>query len=132
MAIPIASFGGGDSAVGGLINAKLLPEYEIVHASTGLASALAELPALASGDLSITPSSGFGTNADSGEKKVPTAIIIGGTVPPAEAEQLKAAVSAVAPAIKFVQVTKEDIIAAGGAGPDVDLIVKLFKEKLAA
>ena len=129
MPIPIASFG-TNSAVGSAINDKLLPEYEIVHASLDLETALKELPAIASGNLAEGPKSGLGTNAtaDASARKAPKAIIIGGTVPADEAAQLKAA----APGVVFVQVTREDIVAAGGSGPDVDLIVKLFKQKLGA
>lgn len=133
MATPIASFG-NNSAIGSSINEKLLPEYEIVHASLDLETALKELPAIASGNLADAPASGLGTNAkvDAGARKAPKAIIIGGTVPADEAEKVKAAISAAAPGVVFVQVTRDDIVAAGGSGPDVELIVKIFKQKLGA
>ncbi|KAK0614640.1 hypothetical protein B0T14DRAFT_436628 [Immersiella caudata] len=130
MPTPIASFG-NNSALGGEINEKLLPEYEIVHASVDLASALKELPALAGGDLSVTPSSGFGTNAGSSSPQAPKAIIIGGTVPADETAQLTAAVAAAAPGVKIITISREDIVAAGGSGPDPGVIVSVFKKKLA-
>jgi hypothetical protein len=131
MPTPIASFGhSANAALGGEINEGLLPEYEIVHASVDLASALAELPKIASGDLSVAPSSGYGTNAgaDAGSRKAPKAIIIGGTVPADEVSQIQAAVSG----IPVITISREDIQAAGGSGPDPKVITKVFKQKLSA
>lgn len=99
-----------------------------------LATALSELVPLASGKTDIAPSSGLGTNAgaDASARKVPKAVIVGGTVPAGEAEEFKAALAAAAPGVKIVSITREDIVAAGGSGPDAELITKLIKEKLVA
>ena len=99
-----------------------------------ITSAVAELPALCAGDLSTTPSSGLGTNAtvDASQRRAPKAIIIGGGVPAEEVAQLKAAVAAAAPDVATVVVNRSDILAAGGSGPDPELIAQLLKEKLSA
>ncbi|KAK5655572.1 hypothetical protein OQA88_5503 [Cercophora sp. LCS_1] len=127
MPAPIASYG-NNASIGGAVNAQLAPEYEIVHGATDLAAALSELPALVGGDTSVTPSSGLGTNATAATKQVPKAVIVGGGVPASEVDQLKAAISGV----PIIQVSKEDVAAAGGTGPDPVLITKLIKEKLVA
>ena len=127
MPAPIASYG-NNANIGGGVREALLPEYEIVHGATDLPSALAELPALAGGDLSIKPSSGLGTNATAATPQAPKAIIIGGGVPEDEFEQIKTAITGV----PVIRVTREDVAAAGGTGPDPALIAKLFKDKLTA
>lgn len=149
MPTPIAAFG-NNAGIGGAVKDNLLPEYEsklprpshyftshhgrdktnwfsVVHASIDLATALAEIPALAGGDASIKPASGLGTNATSGTTQIPKAVIVGGAVPAEELAQIKAAVS-----LPVVQVTKEQVAAAGGTGPDPALIAKLVKEALVA
>lgn len=89
---------------------------------------MAELPALASGDLSIKPASGLGTNATSGTPQVPKALLVSGAAPQEEYEELQRVIKD----IPIVRVTREDVAAAGGSGPDPALIAKLLKEKLQA
>ncbi|KAK0748900.1 hypothetical protein B0T18DRAFT_388601 [Schizothecium vesticola] len=127
MVVYIAAYG-ANSAVGGTVKEALLPEYEIVHAAVDLAAGLSELPALIGGDSSIKPASGLGTNA-SGGANIPQGLIVGGSVPADELAQITAAIK---PGFPIIQITKEQVAAAGGTGPDPALIAKLIKEALAA
>nr|CDP25383.1 Putative protein of unknown function [Podospora anserina S mat+] len=132
--IPVATFG-KDPKVAEQVREKLLPDIEVVHCSLTLDSALAELPALCSGDTSVSPSSGLGTNAgasDSSSRKVPQAIFFGGGFTDDEYEQIVAAVQARAPGIHMVKVQKRDVLAAGSFGPNPDTIAKIYRKKMAA
>lgn len=100
----------------------------VVHASVDLATGLSELPALIGGDSSVKPASGLGTNA-SGGANIPQGLIVGGSVPADELAQITAAIK---PGFPIIQITKEQVAAAGGTGPDPALIAKLIKEALAA
>ena len=104
----------------------------MVHVALDRETALAELPAIASGDVSVAPSSGLGSNAnvDAGERKVPKALIFGGGLPEGDIKAVTEALCNAAPNVKPIVVTKGDILAAGGTGPDPDLISRLIKEKL--
>ncbi|KAK0725032.1 hypothetical protein B0H67DRAFT_569347 [Lasiosphaeris hirsuta] len=128
MGIPIASYG-ANPEVGIAIRDGLAPEYEIVHVSLDLAAALVELPKLAAGDLSVETTRG--TNS-TGDKQKPVAFIFAGSLPADEVAQVKAAVTAAAPGAVLIQVTKDDVVAAGATAPDPALIAKLYKEKLNA
>ncbi|KAK3348244.1 hypothetical protein B0H65DRAFT_423967 [Neurospora tetraspora] len=133
-AIPVASFG-NNAAVAQAIREKLLPEYDVVHTTLTLSTSLSELPALCNGTFSQgTPSSNLGSNATAStpaDLKVPKAIIFGGGVSPSDAEQVKEAVLAQNPDLKFVRLTREDMVAAGAEGPDPEVIGRLLKERLA-
>ena len=107
----------------------------VVHTTLTLPTSLSELPALCSGTPSPTssPSSNLGSNASASspaEIKVPKAIIFGGGVSAADAEQVKEAVLAKNAEVKFVRLTREDMVAAGAEGPDPEVIGRLLKEKL--
>ncbi|KAK3486695.1 uncharacterized protein B0T23DRAFT_231797 [Neurospora hispaniola] len=132
-AIPIASFG-NNPEVAQAIREKLLPGYDVVHTTLTLSTSLSELPPLCTGTFSHLPSSNLGSNATAAtpaDLKVPKAIIFGGGVSPSDAEQVKEAVLAKNPDIKFVQLTREDMVAAGAEGPDPEVIGRLLKERLA-
>jgi hypothetical protein len=107
----------------------------VVHVSLNAEAALSELPAIASGNLDTPPASGLGTNtsADPGARKAPKAIIFAGNLPEADIKGVQDAVSAVAPAVKFILITKEDIVGAGVAGPpNPKVIAQILKDKLTA
>ncbi|KAK1752193.1 hypothetical protein QBC47DRAFT_389979 [Echria macrotheca] len=130
MPIPIASYG-NNANVGSGVREALLPDYEIVHGSTSFEDAKKELPALAGGDLSVKPASGLGTNTTA-TPQVPKAIIVGGSISAEEVAELTKLVQEKAPGVPIVQVTREDVTAAGGSGPDPAIIAKVLKEKLGA
>ncbi len=96
-------------------------------------SAETELPALCSGDLSTTPSSGLGSNADAAEsdRRVPKGIIFGAGISAEEIARVSAAVLAKAPGIRLVEVSRQDILDAGDEGPNPDVIAKILRAKLA-
>ncbi|KAK3400480.1 hypothetical protein B0T20DRAFT_390373 [Sordaria brevicollis] len=125
IAIPVASFGNNPN-VAQAIREKLLPEYDVVHTTHTLPSSLSELPSL------CDPSSSSSGTAT----KVPKAIIFGGGVSPSDAEQVKEAVLAKNPEVKFVRLTREDMISAGaapaaeGEKPDLEVVGRLLKERL--
>lgn len=134
MAIPVATFG-KNAEIGEKVKEKLLPEIEVVHVCLDGDTAVAELPALCSGDMSVVPSTGFGTNAQAAseaERKVPQAIFFGGGFDDADFERISAAVKAANPNIHFIKVQKRDVLAAGSFGPNPETIAKVFKKKLAA
>ncbi|KAK3990924.1 Matrilin-4 [Cladorrhinum sp. PSN332] len=129
--IPVASVG-ANPAIAKELQAKLLPEYNIVHICFDPASATAELPLVCSGDRDIPPSSGLGTNAGlpPAERLIPKAIIFGGGVSDDDAQAITQAVHAKVPEIKALHVTKQDILNAGGQGPNPEIISAVLKKKL--
>ncbi|KAK0735408.1 hypothetical protein B0T21DRAFT_384269 [Apiosordaria backusii] len=131
--IPVATFG-KDPKIAEQVREKLLPDIEVVHCALNLSAALAELPALCSGALETTPSSGLGTNtaAETSQRKVPQAIFFGGGFTDDEFEQISAAVHAKNPGVHMIKVQKRDVLAAGSIGPNPDTIAKIYRKKLAA
>jgi hypothetical protein len=105
----------------------------VVHICLDLASATAELPAVVSGDVARPSASGLGSNAakPAGDRKVPKIIFFAAQIPAEEVESVSAAVKASAPDAQFVQVTLAELKAAGSTGPNVDVFVKVLKDKLA-
>ncbi|GAB1314821.1 hypothetical protein MFIFM68171_05031 [Madurella fahalii] len=92
--IPVATYG-KDPKIAEAVAEKLLPDIEVVHCCLTLPSALAELPALVAGNLTILPTSGLGTNAtatDPPKRKVPQAIFFGGGFSDEEYEAIVSAV----------------------------------------
>ncbi|KAK3384933.1 hypothetical protein B0H63DRAFT_173807 [Podospora didyma] len=130
--IPIASFG-NNTQVAQDIRARLLPEYDIAHICLSLEAAETELPAICGGNLDTEPSSGLGSNASLpvGERKVPRAIIFGGGIPDDQVRLIREAVLAKAPEVKPIHLTRQDILNAGGNGPDPEIIGRLLRQKLA-
>jgi hypothetical protein len=96
-----------------------------------ISSATTELPAVFSGALDADLSSGLGTNASRpvSERVQPKILFFGAGIPAEEVEQLVDAIKAKAPETHFVQITPAEIMAAGGQGPDLDVISKVLKEK---
>ncbi|KAK4162418.1 Matrilin-4 [Cladorrhinum sp. PSN259] len=131
VSIPVASVGANPS-IAKELQAYLLPEYSIVHICLDLAAATAELPLLFSGDRDVSPSSGLGTNDElsPAERQIPRAIIFGGKTSEEEVQTITQAVHAKAPGIKTVHVTKQDIVEAGGNGPNPEIISSVLKKKL--
>ncbi|KAK4236883.1 hypothetical protein C8A03DRAFT_35194 [Achaetomium macrosporum] len=135
--IPVANLVaslGANPEVAKEIQNLLLPDYDVVHMCIDSTTASTELPALCSGNTDTAPASGLGSNAGkpAAERKVPKAVIFGGGVTDEQAQAVSQAVSAVAPQIKTVRVTREDIMAAGATGPNPEVIVKVLREKLGA
>ncbi|KAK0648904.1 hypothetical protein B0T16DRAFT_325260 [Cercophora newfieldiana] len=136
MAIPVASFG-TKAEFAEAISQGLLPEFDgkFVHVALNAEAALSELPVIASGDLATPPASGLGTNAtaDAGARKAPKAIIFAGNLPEADIKGVQDGVAAVAPGVKSIIITKEDIMGAGVAGPPNPVVIaKILKDKLIA
>lgn len=106
----------------------------VVHVTLDLDSALAELPAVAAGQLDTPIASGLGTNAgvDAGSRKAPRAIIFGGGLAPENVAAVRDAVAAAAPDVKAVGITEDDIDEAQGAGPEIDAVAAVLKAKLTA
>ena len=109
------------------------PNLSVVHVSLNQEDALAELPALCSGDTSAPQASGIGSNAkvDAGARQVPKAVVFAGSLPPDQIKQVQDAIAAVAPEVKAITITKDDVNASGGP-PDPAVIAKILKEKLQA
>ncbi|KAK3303080.1 uncharacterized protein B0T15DRAFT_262894 [Chaetomium strumarium] len=129
--IPVASLGANPDVAKEIQN-LLLPEYDVVHMCMDGKSAITELPPLCGGNTATAPSSGLGSNVDreAAERKVPKVVIFGGAVTDDEAKSVSEAVAVLAPQVKMVRVTKDDISAAGSAGPNPEVIVKVLREKL--
>ncbi|KAK3940848.1 hypothetical protein QBC46DRAFT_119533 [Diplogelasinospora grovesii] len=129
---------GRDPKIAQSVSAKLLPDIEVVHVCLDLPTALRELPPLFSGDLSITPSSGLGSNTSlpPSDRKIPTAVFFGGGFSDDEYHTITTTISAAAANpdndIKFVKVQKRDVLAAGSFGPNPDTIARIFRKKLAS
>lgn len=108
----------------------------VVHTCLDLAAAESELPALCAGDLSAAPSSGVGSNAHvpQDQRRVPKAVFFGGGIPEEEMERVQRLVREKAggdDAVKFLRITREEVLAAGAAGPDPDVIAGLYRSKVA-
>lgn len=104
----------------------------VTHICLELEAAQTELPKLFAGDLETTPSSGLGSNADlpAAERKVPRALIFGGGVPEEQIKLITDAVLAKAPNAKVVHITRQQVLNAGGQGPNPEIIAKVLKAKL--
>jgi len=116
-----------------LIVTDLVQRLIVVHTSLDLPSATSELPALMGGDVDAPNASGLGSNAGkaSGERKVPKILFFAAQIPAEEVESISSAVKASAPDAQCVQVSMAELKAAGSTGPNVDIFVKVIKEKLA-
>ncbi|KAK3502042.1 hypothetical protein B0T13DRAFT_526481 [Neurospora crassa] len=132
--IYVATYG-RDPKMAAAVSEKLLPDVEVVHTSLSLSTALHELPALFSGDTSIVPSSGLGsnTNRPSSERHIPTALLVGGSsLSDEEYENIVSAVREAIPGaegsgtpVQFIRIGKRDVIAAGAfTGPNPETIAK--------
>ncbi|KAK3350447.1 hypothetical protein B0H65DRAFT_517726 [Neurospora tetraspora] len=132
-AIYVATYG-RDPKMAEAVSEKLLPDIEVVHTSLSLDTALHELPALFSGDTSIVPSSGLGsnTNRPASERHIPTALLFGGNLADEEYEKIVSSVREAIPGaegsgtpVQFIRVGKRDVIAAGAfTGPNPETIAK--------
>ncbi|KAM7186529.1 hypothetical protein V8F20_011351 [Naviculisporaceae sp. PSN 640] len=131
--VPVATYG-RDAKIAESVREKLLPDFEVVHCCLDFPSAERELPLICSGDVSTTPSSGLGANANLApqERKIPQAIFFGGGFTDDEYEKLVSAVKARAPDCQFVKVQKRDVLAAGSFGPNPETIAKIYRKKMAA
>ena len=105
----------------------------VVHSCTDLLSAKSELPYLCSGDVNINPSSGIGSNTDlpASQRKIPRFILFGSAIPDSEVEQVIEAIKEKASSIGIIRASPADMRNAGAVGPDVDIIARVFREKLA-
>jgi hypothetical protein len=123
---------GKDAKIGEKVRDELLPEIQVVHTCLDADKAVEELPRLCGGDLSVSPSSTFGTNAQSPieERKTPVAVFFGGGFEDSDYSRISEAVSAANPNIKFIKVQKRDVLLAGSIGPNPKTIAKIFKERL--
>ncbi|KAK0625494.1 hypothetical protein B0T17DRAFT_508480 [Bombardia bombarda] len=124
---------GSNSQVVQDIRAILLPTYDIAHICLNVEAAEAELPLICSGVLETNQSSGLGSNAGLPplERRVPQAVIFGGGLPDDLVDRVKAAVLSKAPDVKPIQISREEIFAAGATGPDPEVIARLLRAKLA-
>lgn len=64
------------------------------------------------------------------ERKVPQALIFGGGVPEDQVKAITEAVLAKAPGAKPIHITRQQVLNAGGQGPNPDIIAKVLKAKL--
>jgi hypothetical protein len=115
-----------------IISTPLLTLTSVVHAIVGLdvSTAIKELKALVSGDLSSVPSSGLGSNVTraEGERRVPRSIGCGAGIPEEGYQKLR---EGVGEGVIWIRLTIEDVRAAGGTGgPNPELINKMFRSKL--
>lgn len=110
----------------------------VVHISLDLPTALSELPALCNGQLDTPSACSLGSNAsqpDISQRRVPRAIVFGGSVTD---EDYKAVVEAVnnrggeLPVIKMVRVTKGDVLGMGGKGPEPGVVAMAVRGRLVA
>lgn len=101
----------------------------VVHVVLDQDSALAELPAAASGQPDAPISSGLGSNANAEpeSRKVPQAIIFGTGISREDIAKVQEAVAEVASGVKSVIVTEDEVDAA-----DTDSLAQVVKAKLAA
>ncbi|PSN65701.1 hypothetical protein BS50DRAFT_621537 [Corynespora cassiicola Philippines] len=120
------------------VNEKMLPEFDVkkttvVHSCTNLSSAKAELSPLCLGNSSINPSSGIGSNVKLpvSQRKIPKFVLFGSTIPDHEVEQVTEAIKEKAPSVGIIRSSPADMRKAGAVGPDIDIIVMVFKDKLA-
>jgi hypothetical protein len=104
-----------------------------VHICTSVSVAKSELPRLLSGDLSVAPSSGYGSNIqrNESERRIPRAILRAAAFSDEDIDELKAASKELA-GLDYVKVTKEDLAKAGCTveAPDAGMIAGILKEKL--
>ncbi|KAK3498810.1 uncharacterized protein B0T23DRAFT_305699 [Neurospora hispaniola] len=123
--IYVATYG-RDPKMAAAVSEKMLPDVEVVHTSLSLSTALHELPALFSGDTSIVPSSGLGsnTNRSPSERHIPTALLVGGSsLSDEEYENIVSAVREAIPGaegsgttVQFIRIGKRDFIGRGLLG----------------
>ena len=109
-----------------------------MHTTLTLPSTTSELPALLSGDLSITPSSGLGTNASrpEAERVIPRAVFFGGGVPDDEVQRVQRVITErlggeTEGKVAFLQVTREEVLALGASGPEPGVIAQVYRKKVA-
>jgi hypothetical protein len=64
---------------------------------------------------------------------VPKAVFFGGGVPEEEFERVKRLVSerVGSDKVRFLRVTRDEVLAAGATGPNPDVIARLYREKVA-
>jgi hypothetical protein len=68
---------------------------------------------------------------------VPRAVFFGGGVPEEEVERVQRLVrerqgnAAAGDGTRFLRVTREDVLAAGATGPDVEVIARIYRDKVA-
>ncbi|GAB1317415.1 hypothetical protein MFIFM68171_07625 [Madurella fahalii] len=131
MVVPIASFG-ADPGVAEKIQELLLPDYDVTHTCLSFDAALSELPEVCSGHLETEISSKLGTNFNRPvpERQKPRAIVFGGGVPDEQVQAVTQEVQAREPGVRALRVTREDIVAAGGGGPNPDIIAQVLRKKL--
>lgn len=151
--VPLAVLG-RDAKISERVKELILPEYDgkqkeskesrrrnhltrlpVVHTCIDMADAETEFPLICAGQLEAAPKSGLGSNAGRpvGERRTPTVVYFGGGVSDQDVEKLSALVREKAPDIRFLRVTREEVIAAGAAaGPDAGVIAKIMREKMAS
>ncbi|KAL2264160.1 hypothetical protein VTK26DRAFT_1278 [Humicola hyalothermophila] len=145
--IPIATYGGNET-VAKELSKLLLPEYDVVHVCLKLSHALAELPSLCNRDVNVAAASPLGSNQarrddDILGRRVPVAVVFGGGVADDEYEAVAAAIEArlkeeagrgdgAQQPVKMVRVTRADVLAAGGTGPEPGVVARVVRSKLQA
>jgi hypothetical protein len=131
--VPVLSYGRNMYMTIGVAQ-KLGPDYDVVHACLSYESAMEEIPALLAGDLSILPSSGFGSNLEreESERRMPRAVFCGAGVPQEEVDELRKVVAKVEGGGKDVIWIKVDGSKGipGGGPPPPDVVVGYVRELL--
>jgi len=108
----------------------------VVHACTDPSAALAEIPAILKGDLSVLPTSKHGSNIDRPlqHRRKPRAVCCGGAITDENVRDIKSATGPDADVV-WVRVEREEIQAMGGidkatGAPKPELLAEYFKGKL--
>ncbi|KAK1770694.1 hypothetical protein QBC33DRAFT_556171 [Phialemonium atrogriseum] len=130
---PIATLG-RDAKTAEAVRELLLPDFDVVHTCLDTATAETELPLVCSGQLEAAAQSGLGSNAKlpAGERRVPSVIYLGGGVSDEDTAKLTAVVGEKAPGVRFIRVTRDEVLATGATGPVPEVIAKIFREKFAS
>ncbi|KPI36635.1 uncharacterized protein AB675_10085 [Cyphellophora attinorum] len=127
---PVGTFGvHKENAIA--IRKSLAPRYDVVHNCTDPDAAFTELPALFSGDQSVRPSNGIGSNSEGSNIRIPKIMICGGDVPPEQKQRLYALIKEKADGVKFVEVDREKMVAGIKSGrPVPEVVTELLLEEL--
>lgn len=91
----------------------------MVHLCTDFAAALAEIPAILKGDLSVLPATNAGSNVSrpQQDRRKPKAVAFGGGIPDEEIEQIKEATGTDVH-VAWVRIKMQDVQAMGGPDPE--------------
>ncbi|SPN98948.1 uncharacterized protein DNG_01987 [Cephalotrichum gorgonifer] len=128
-AIPIALYG-VQVEISRKVQEALLPEYDVVHVVLTRQAAEEELPALLSGNTSITPSSGVGSNVERPvpERLIPRVLAFSTGVSDADLEAAVKATGIAAGA--YTRPDASEVRAQGAVGQDPGAYARALKIKL--